>query len=276
MSHFNVAVITDKVEKLEKLLAPYQENSMGDCPEEYLVFNDVEEEYRKRYENETLCSVTRITKEQMRELGIPLDPWPHFHYKDKGIYQDLNSENHVIFISHADLPKEIKIKLERLKPEEISFKRIYASFEDYIEDYAGQEKDPKTGKYGYWENPNKKWDWWEVGGRWSDSLYSKSLQAWTNGAKIYDIDWDYMHKLRKEEAEKYWEKSQDIKEYFKNLEGFNTHAVITPDGKWHENGEMGWFGIVSNEKKDWNEKYFDTFIKDTCPEYFIIIVDCHI
>ena len=33
MSHFTVAVLVDqKYKKLDELLAPYQENNMGDCP----------------------------------------------------------------------------------------------------------------------------------------------------------------------------------------------------------------------------------------------------
>lgn len=27
--------------------------------------------------------------------------------------------------------------------------------------------DPETGKRGYWENPNAKWDWYSLGGRWA-------------------------------------------------------------------------------------------------------------
>ena len=47
MSHFTVLVIGDNV---EEQLAPYQENNMGDCPEEYMEFNDREQECRKEYE----------------------------------------------------------------------------------------------------------------------------------------------------------------------------------------------------------------------------------
>jgi len=38
MSHYTVAVIVDKLDENEvaKMLAPYQENNMGDCPREYL------------------------------------------------------------------------------------------------------------------------------------------------------------------------------------------------------------------------------------------------
>jgi len=30
--------------------------------------------------------------------------------------------------------------------------------------------DRETGKRGYWRNPNQKWDWWLIGGRWTGSV----------------------------------------------------------------------------------------------------------
>lgn len=33
--------------------------------------------------------------------------------------------------------------------------------------------DPVTGKRGYWYNPEARWDWWEIGGRWSGFLRLK-------------------------------------------------------------------------------------------------------
>ena len=51
MSHFAVAVISRTPEEVDSLLAPYQENNMGDCPSEYLEFVDVEEDERYAYEN---------------------------------------------------------------------------------------------------------------------------------------------------------------------------------------------------------------------------------
>lgn len=50
MSHFTVLVIG---ENPEKQLQPFQENNMDDCPKHFLKFNDVEEEYRKEYEEDT-------------------------------------------------------------------------------------------------------------------------------------------------------------------------------------------------------------------------------
>ena len=53
MSHFTVAVIVNKLDENEvaKMLAPYQENNMGDCPKEYLTFHSITEEYKEDYEN---------------------------------------------------------------------------------------------------------------------------------------------------------------------------------------------------------------------------------
>ena len=51
MSHFTVLVIGENV---EEQLAPFQENNMGDCPQEYMKFNDREDEFKDEYENKTV------------------------------------------------------------------------------------------------------------------------------------------------------------------------------------------------------------------------------
>ena len=57
MSHFVVLCIG---ENWEDNLAKFQENNMGDCPKEFLKFNDVTEEYQKEFENEGIdCFVTK-------------------------------------------------------------------------------------------------------------------------------------------------------------------------------------------------------------------------
>lgn len=49
-------------------------------------------------------------------------------------------------------------------------------------------------------------------------------------------------------------------------------------GKWYENGSMGWFGIVSDEKDQdaWNTE-FQAILEDAKlnPNMRITIVDCH-
>jgi hypothetical protein len=65
-------------------------------------------------------------------------------------------------------------------------------------------------------------------------------------------------------------------EYLNKTSVFSTFAVITPDGKWYEKGQMGWWAVVSNEEEDWNEKYKERFIDTADSEWTLTIVDCHI
>jgi hypothetical protein len=56
----------------------------------------------------------------------------------------------------------------------------------------------------------------------------------------------------------------------------STFAVVK-DGKWYEQGQMGWFACVSNEKdqSSWEEELED--ILNTVPEdEWLTLVDCHI
>ena len=254
MSHFTVMVIG---EDFKGQLAPYQENNMGDCPEEYLEFVEDED-----------C-----------------------------------------------------------------------------------DKDKKTGKHGYWENPNAKWDWYRVGGRWTGYfklkkgcegnlgapglMTSEAEKGRADQARKGDIDFEAMREEAAfSEVSKYdiartlmgdaiktfipWSKMRDEiyqnnielarKKYheqdavkalaghqeffFANIEDFakdretfinqvkdsaiSSYAVIK-DGKWYQKGDMGWFGISSNEKEghSWNKEFSE--LLDNLPDDTILtVVDCHI
>lgn len=101
-------------------------------------------------------------------------------------------------------------------------------------------------------NPKSKWDWYSQGGRWSNSLILKNGE-FTNEDYISEIDW-----------------------------GKTGHpfAFITPDGEWHEKGEMGWWACVSNEKdnNDWEDEYNNAIQKMLSEDEGIMItlIDCHI
>ena len=82
----------------------------------------------------------------------------------------------------------------------------------------------------------------------------------------------------------------NIKEYYLEYYGdketfadfntkFNTYAVILPDGSWHSQGVMGWFGVSSETAdgfKDWCKNYKARFIDTADSDTYITIVDCHI
>lgn len=69
-------------------------------------------------------------------------------------------------------------------------------------------------------NPNSKWDWYTIGGRWNNYLKTLSGET-TNEDYASEIDW------------------KDIIPF----------AFVTPIGEWHERGEMGWWACVSNGEK---------------------------
>ena len=49
MSHFTVMVTGEEYEDAEKMLAPYQENNMGDCPEEFMEWVDETDQIKRDY-----------------------------------------------------------------------------------------------------------------------------------------------------------------------------------------------------------------------------------
>ena len=57
---------------------------------------------------------------------------------------------------------------------------------------------------------------------------------------------------------------------------FTTFAVVLPNGRWYEEGEMGWFAMVSDEDKDWSARYKERFLDTADPNWILTIVDCHI
>ena len=150
-------------------------------------------------------------------------------------------------------------------------------------------------------NPNAKWDYYCVGGRWSGMLKTKNGEA--DEARVKDIDftpnqksyeralrfWDVIveGKPKKEDEnfftiykpEYYADIYGDRETYAKAISSFQTFAVILPDGTWLEEGHMGCFGIsssTSDDVREWSANYKKNFIDTADPEWILSIVDCHI
>jgi len=119
---------------------------MDDCPKEYLSFQDTEEEMLEEYN-------TGTSKRVIMPDGTLKFPWDEefqVHVEGRPAYE----------ITH--------IVPDDLEQREIPIKDIYATFEDFATEYHGcKERDSETHRYGYWENPNRKWDWYQIGGRWT-------------------------------------------------------------------------------------------------------------
>lgn len=230
MSHFTVGVIlenpkgdSEKLQRdLKNALAPFQENNMGDCPKAYLKFHSVTEEERYTYENGTI-------EKLVCQDGTILD------YYDERFKVILDKENWERDTNEHKYTSGVGGKIEYIsfdyssvngQLKDVPYKNLYPTFEQYMKEYGEHELDEEMKDYGYWENPNAKWDWWQVGGRWIDNILVKGEDyikvkrsffdlskdkkspdgyTWASGGIIKDIDFNKTMEGEYEKAIRFWE-----------------------------------------------------------------------
>lgn len=156
MSHFTVLVVcpADTIqsnvhERLEEALAPFVEQV--DSSSEYAVFHDMVEECRSEYEN-------GASKRIVMPDGRLLLPWDEEFRKEGSIGMGSGTHN-----PPAELEKRM-----------VPYKEIYPTLSEFITDWRGYNFYESEGAYGYYYNPNAKWDWWTLGGRWQGLLTAKT------------------------------------------------------------------------------------------------------
>ncbi len=98
-------------------------------------------------------------------------------------------------------------------------------------------------------NPESKWDWYVIGGRWD---------GWIN------------------DLETSGERAADNMATTEQMieRGKIPHAIITPDGEWHEHGRMGWWAILLTENENWDAEA--RAILASYPSHQLVIIDAHI
>lgn len=154
---------------------------------------------------------------------------------------------------------------EQEHPEVATGKSFDELYPIYGKDWDGNVcRKNADGEWERWStyNPKSKWDWYQLGGRWSGLIQLKEGAEGIEGESGVFSNETGIDQARK----------GDIL----NLNEIKVLAVIK-DGKWYERGEMGWWGIVSNEKPEeqWDQE-FKTLINDLTDDTLISIYDCHI
>ena len=211
---------------------------------------------------------------------------------------------------------------------------------DYLEfspDPDGSETN-EDGDPGFYFNPNARWDWYSIGGRWPGMLWiSESARDYlgnegfghdsgkevakgfrcVSGARIRDIRWDAMQKqARAALTERYHHLQQVVAGQIdppnlaflckdgiygwgntlllargESLENYLTrhgagpekrfipdmYAYLDRNGEWHSRGDIGWFGISTNDKAEevWRTECRQ-FLDALQPDDVLVVVDCHI
>lgn len=155
MSHFSLLVrlpadadpadAADLEARLGALLLPYKEAGCGadDPPglEAYLSFCDKEDELRGQY----ATGRRRMLRLADGTVACPFED----RFRNPELFSPLPQ-----YLVPADAAEF-----------EVPFAQCYATFEEYARDHCGfDERDPRAGRFGYWKNPNQRWDYWRVGG----------------------------------------------------------------------------------------------------------------
>lgn len=264
MTHFTVMVVGEDV---EGILAPYDENIET---EEYI----------------------DQTKEEIHEEFIK--------YKNKLIAENKSVHDLSIFES-------LTLSLE-------------SENSDWVRKWCGKELDENGNTLSTY-NPNSKWDWYQVGGRWvgtfilkpgktgvlgERSWYNKDMSVPDNcvdEARKGDIDLDAMNNIAREQASKDWDDLMNPdpdkcmyrpeyvveqrkihlemygtkEEYIKRRGIWTPYAYVDSDG-WNAPGEMGWFGVSSDETKDRDrfDQEFADYLSKLPDDTLLTMVDCHI
>jgi hypothetical protein len=247
MSHFTVLVIG---EDPEGQLAPFQENNMGDCPREYMEFNDVEDEEREKYETGTIERIVmpdgrlldtweEEAKEYIADVAEKLVKAGAFPPPPKKPI--VNGKRNVVVGDKSVLPKaKLPPKPEPVEKRKVPYKELFATFEEYMAEWCGHKERDEVGRYGYWSNPNTKWDWYLLGGRWTGYFKLKAGADGTLGepgafgnkppeptgyadqCRIKDIDLDGMYEEAEKRANESYDKFEAVTKGLKPPEPWKT------------------------------------------------------
>lgn len=262
MSHFSVLVITkDKPSEsmIDELLFPFDENRS--VP---LYVQATKEEMIKNKKEEIL-NAKKMYEEYLKnpaESNFNVD-----YYKAK--FEP--------FVEIAENDDEVALYLQAI---------------EYLEEDDLNENGDRISTY----NPDSKWDWYQIGGRFSDVLPENCIQVKDFPVPDNTITEEKLKEMYPEEYQRYIDTLSGKELSFYNIKYLKsryptfksymqyelcptTFAVIDISGEWHEAGTMGYFGMSSATPEDeinWEEHFYDRFIKDLPKDYWLTLVDCHI
>lgn len=278
--HYTVGVITKE---------EYDESCFDDILEPFYEGKEVEP-YIYRTKQEIIEGV----RESIKEVKEDMKSFENGEF---------DKERKPYWFENCDSEKPIKdYYCQLLQLEDKTDEEIYQYYREGEDEDLYDEDGNELSTY----NPDSKWDWFSIGGRW-DGYFKLKDAAETNGnsAKISDIIWEGTEEEKKaaarfwevvvEGAEKTKEEEEDHfrffsiynKEYYKKRFSSKEeyveratfscpYAIVTPEGEWVAPGEMHWFSSSeTDEQQAEYEKWFKKFI-DEHQDYYITLVDCHI
>jgi len=238
VSHFFVAVLTrtGSLEEVELLLAPYDENIS--VPE---------------YEEDCFC-VGRAARDEARKAAEA----------EIGTLESLGAS---FRDAHGDKPSMWAFSDEAQLLWQKRLAQFNAAEEKAFQQHplrhapdSSCEECRGTGKRTSTYNPRSRWDWWVVGGRWNGEIAGNPHDDGDGGFNYGDE----FHRIENNQIPVPEVLARDMLPF----------AIVTPDGEWHEKGEMMWFGMVANMREDWPQRARDLLERHL--DCIAVGVDCHI
>ncbi len=307
MSHFSVAVMLKDKNKLGEVLAPYDENI---TVPKYIskTKKEIIQENKNRWNNwinEFPDLIVEINEKTLPTKDAEIKQFEELPLDSVNEY--LKAVNPIIWYTRGEEINNLidaKKEKEKLIKLQYEFKQRIIDRKERLEEATVEAKeklklsDEEIYKQAIWDdseydeegnelstyNPNSKWDWYDIGGRFRNTLLTKITNEdtfehnsfaehmgmfednreaptgykWVNGAKIKDIDFNKIEEI-------------DGKPFY-------TWALVDENG-WYEQGTMGWWAMndATDESTNNFAKRFKEYIK--LPENqdkYLIIVDCHI
>lgn len=197
---------------------------------------------------------------------------------------------------------------EEEKENDESKKKMYQIYKDKTLEYFAKNHfycEIEDDKVYMDYNPEGKWDWYVIGGRWRNALpiRNKKINDLTDSysddansyAQIKDLSFkkiissiqeeEYKEKYNKLiseggflKPEYYLKKYPTFESFLKDKLTFSTYALLDSEGTWHAPGQMGWFGCSSalpEEESSFCDIFLSLIEKEDEENYFVL-ADCHI
>ena len=194
------------------------------------------------------------------------------------------------YSKETDIQDYMKPYLEATTDEEL--------YELEIEDLEEDELDTDGNELSTY-NPKSKWDWWQIGGRFTgedyiqlkdfvlyDKLSDKELalhtRAWESFCGKRELDKEDEEAIfggfRMWNNQYYIERYGTFDNYIREITSNIPYAFVDKNG-WYERGSMGWWGCDNatvdsiNDYMEFAEQYFRA---EENQNKYIVFVDCHI
>jgi hypothetical protein len=167
MSHFTVLVAAKDREDLEAKLQPFHEFECDGVEDEYVKIVDRTDEWQADT-HEYHTRAFRMPDGSLRD-----------YYDDEFTHKRPGTEDDKWY-PKGPIPETVSEQIAPEGAEEIKITYAEAieaglyTFAEWVDDWSGGKPiKGQPGRYGKLTNPNARWDWWVVGGRWTGLLHLK-------------------------------------------------------------------------------------------------------